>query len=501
MLRMTLFAFIALTLAGCAGTLVGAIGDSKYYTPEERFARYQVLQQELSPQEWQKKINSTSTLDRCFSVLQCAIRDRSFGTAEFLLNSGADPNLGGVACFNTGKIRVDKYYISYPIQDAVRYAESDDEANRWVQLLLKHGSETDYATRNFDPALHLAIRKCYLTTVHTLLDAGASTDVVASVDPPGLTYQLDRAGQPVRYGTALAVAGSSIKYPSFTSEAIIRALLWAGADPYDMRFAKGEPSLGALLLRTGRVGLVEDALKTYSEVKSMDRDQYAAMKQELEEEHQAYLKKEQEKAERLAAERLAREKEAEARKKAREVLAANEAYEANIRRQLDSGMYDESNSWVKPMISVLKDAADRAENNTRPIHVTPPPPHRSHKATSPGPKTPVASQSKRVDNSCDNSPHCKATSYDGPYLFTRLITGRAKGYNNATACEESRDHASPNNVCNVIENGKTVVVYGMGVAFEACECNELEFKSECTTKATWYCGDPSSKHGHGVMVE
>lgn len=500
---MTLFTFIALTLAGCAGSLVGAIGDSEYYTPEQRFARYQVRQQELSPQEWEKKVNSTSTLDRCFSALQCAIRDRSFETAEFLLNSGADPNIGGVSRFNTGQIREYNYYISYPIQDAVRYAESDDEANNLVQLLLKHGSKTDYATRNFGPALHFAIKKGYLTTVDTLLGAGANTGVVTSVDPSGLSYELDRAGQAMSYGAPLTVAVNHLKYPSFTSEAIIRSLLRAGADPYDMRFVEGSPSLGVYLLQRGKPGMVEDALKTYSEVKGMNRDQYAALKQEVEEEYQAYLKeeqkKEQEKAERLAAERIAREKAAEARRRAREVQAANEAYEANIRRQLDSGMYDESNSWVEPITSALKDAADRAENNTKPIIVVSPPPR--HHSASAGPKTPVAGQPKRVDNSCDNSPHCKATSYDGPYLFTRLITGRGRGYNNATACEESREHARPNGVCNVIENGKTVVVYGMGVAFEVCECNELEFKSECTTKATWYCGDPSPKHGHGVMVE
>ncbi|WP_375749003.1 ankyrin repeat domain-containing protein [Vibrio sp. HN007] len=365
MIRHAFFAFLSLSLIGCVAT-TQSIGSNKHLTPEKKLVLYKEHQSDIGPDAWKKEVNATETFDDCFSALQCAIANREFDVAEFLLSSGADPNVGGVVRLYSKTTKRKEYYISYPIQDALLYAGSDDEANKWVKLLLEKGSGPDFATRNFKPALHLAIKKSYLETVQTLLGADAYTGTFSSKDPEGLDYELESAGPEKTYFDALTVAAVYLTDYSTLSNYIVSSLLEAGADPFYIRHSGGVSSFPAYALREGKPGLAEYSIEAYAKITKMTKTDLNDIRQSIEQEHQSYLENERKRAKAVAA---AKRTQNEAQQKAAEVRAANEAYEAEIRRRLDSGENNESNHWAVPLISTFKEAEKQAANASTPIPV------------------------------------------------------------------------------------------------------------------------------------
>ena len=455
---------LTLLLNGCGPDFGRYLVPSYLKSSEQRMAN--LLENKAayrSQDEWLKAINYTtwaysSKWWECYSALDCAMKARDLNLATYLLEQGADPNGKPPMKF------IDVRDLEYPIQRAIIKARSDAEAAKWTGLLLQYGANPNLASRTYAPALLQAIKRHYPKTIKLLLDHGASTGMLRSVDAPGIYDHVRKKSKPLpRWYNALNTAVRHARDGNSVDQQIVKILLEHGADPFDMSVPES-PSLPGFARQQGKPQLAEYSIRAYAEVHSLNATQQADLRKRL----------------------IAHDRQVTAEKKAREKR------QRQIAQRDATQMIDDSNAWVGAATRLIKETSNqyqRAEQTRR------------ASVTSTTSDTPAVLPQKQTDNSCDSSPYCKPTSYHGRYRFTKSITGKARGYNNAAACERSRMNARPQYECNNFANGKWTYHTAMGVSYEACECKKLEFKSECSTRATWYCGNPDESHSEGVMTE
>ena len=457
---------LSLVLNGCGPSFGRYLVPGRLESSDQRMAYLQENKAAYgSQQEWQKALNYTtwsysSKWWECYSALDCAMKARDYAIAGYLLDQGADPNIKPPMKF------IDVTDLEYPIQRAVIKSRSDDEAAKWSRLLLQYGANPNLSSRSYMPALQQAIKSHYPETVRLLLENGASTKTVTAVDAPEVADHVRIKSKPLpRWYNALNTAVRYARDGNEIDQQIVKTLLEYGADPFDMS-GSNFPSLPGFARQQGKPKLAEYSIAAYAEVYRLNIAQQAEFRQRL----AAYDQQ-----------LVARQDAAEEKRR-------------QVARQEASQMVDESNAWVGTATRLIQGTSNQYQLAEQQRQASP-------TSTASKTSTTTAPQ-KRVDNSCDNSPYCKAVSYGGPFIFAQELTVTTTGYNNATACERGW-LARPANLCAKQEDGKWVYYSEMGYSFEACECNELEFKSQCTTRSTWYCGNPNPAKGSEgkVMVE
>ena len=403
----------------------------------------------------------------CYSPLDCAFYTKDMEVARYLLERGALPDLKPMIGVGDA---ADK--TNYLIQNVVIRAKSDEEAAASLALLLEYDANPNLCSRNSPgPPLNTAIRRHFPKSVEVLLKNGATLRSKRCEDPPGSNpFYLAKLGpMPVAY-SPLEYAVLKGRDGDETDQEILSLLLKSGADPFDM---DGLYTLPSYAEEQGKPQMANFVIEEYIALQKMNERQIRNFKAELERRNQH-----------LATHRAAEAEE----KKARLAQSA---------RQQAQEVVDDSNSWAASGVVLLKEASNQYQlAQQRQL----PPVSASADRLNPAPeKAGSPGLQKRIDSSCDNSPHCQPTTYDGPYQYTKRVTGFGKGYNNETACERSRQHISVSHECEEWVNGRLTL--GAGVAYDACVCTELEFKSECRTPATVYCGLPPTPGGKGVQVE
>ena len=462
-------------LTACAPNLTSIVYFERQQPSSKKI---ELLEQALATYDeddfqWQMNHPSGKVLP-CYSPLDCAIYTGDLEVARFLLEQGALPDLKPMI-----GVGDDADKTNYLIQNVVLRAETDSEAATALALLLEHGANPNLCSRNSPgPPLNTAIRRHFPKTVEVLLENGATLHSKSCEDPPGSNpFYLAKLGpMPVSYAP-LEYAVLKGRDGDATDQEILSLLLKYGADPFDMGFTSpklnGLYTLASYAGEKGKPRMAEFFVEEYSALQKMNDRQIKNFRAELERRDRNL------KAYRIAeAEKKRTQMATEARQRAQEVV-------------------DDSNTWAASGMTLLKEAEHQYQlADQRKL----PPVSGSAGSVSAAPEK-VASQGpqKRVDNSCDDSPHCLPTSYDGPYQYTKQVTGFGRGYNNETACERSRQHISISHECEEWVDGKLIL--GAGVSYDACECTELEFKSECRTPATVYCGLPAGPGGQGVQVE
>lgn len=460
---------------------------------DEKIALYQQINPVfLDPNKSSKeRMDNDTDFGRsgCATALSCAIQQQDYKLAKWL----TEYNVPTRGLSGHGQ---DWHYI---IAEPLMYDLNDQQASRFLALLLDAGYKPDYCSGYVETPLKIAISKGYLESVKTLLSYHASLKQIACKHTDHLYKGKNSDARVIKnWQTPLARAILVADINDQTSLDILQLLLDKAEDPSRTAIYEIQCGVNGNLLYYAKC-------KNKPEIHRFLTDYYI----------QNDKLSAQQKAKVIADEKRSYKERAELLVKQQQAIAANRAQEAALKRQLDSmdeqdsaPLFDNNYQTVAEMLNIETNTGSSVFNTSSSAK----PSSASSGLVLSQEKTSEYQQPK--ESNCAQRPDdCKASgSKTSAYLKQITKTLEYRYDSDAYSCASLRDKLQVMGMCSTFKQTvqsksagyydkkqqktvypvvtQTIPMQRQALYISACQCEANG--GPCKRTATWYCGRPNT---------